>query len=245
MAKRYTREEIIARLKKTLAEGKPIVIGGAGNGFMAKLEEKGGIDIIGVYNSGRFRHMGAGSMCGLLPMGRNQDMVAGYVTEILSQVKGVPVIAGFCAQDPQTLWEYWFKQLADMGVSGFMSFPTVGGIDRNSTFRQQLEESGLGFDKEVEVLKLAHDLGYFTVGYCFTPEEAKMIAGIGVDILACHTGLTGGGMVGAAKTVMPLDASVEVTNKMIEAAKEVRPNHDFLPITHGGPMEDPKQQLTY
>ena len=240
MAKRYAREEIMVRLKKTLAKGKPIVIGGAGNGFMAKLEEKGGIDIIGVYNSGRFRHMGAGSMCGLLPMGRNQDMVAEYASEVLSQVRETPVIAGFCAQDPKTLWEYWFKQLADMGVSGFMSFPTVGGIDRNSTFRQQLEESGLGFYKEVEVLKLAHDLGYFTVGYCFTPEEAEMIAETGVDILACHTGLTGGGIVGATKTVMPIDASIKSTNEMIEAAKKTRPDFDFLPITHGGPMEDPK-----
>ncbi len=239
MAKRYSREEVVARLKKTLAEGKPIVIGGAGNGFIAKLEERGGIDVIGIYNSGRFRHFGAGSLAGLMPMGRNQDMVMEYAPEILAQVKEVPIIAGFCAQDPRTLWEHWFKELADMGVSGFMNFPTVGLIDADSKYRKNLEESGLGYDREARVVKLAHDLGYFTIGYCFTPKEARMIAEAGVDILAAHVGLTSGGLIGA-ETVMTLDESVRVTNELINAAKEVRPNLDFLPITHGGPMEDPE-----
>jgi predicted TIM-barrel enzyme len=233
------REEIMTRLKKTLAEGKPIIIGGAGDGFTAKLEEKGGVDIIGIYNSGRFRHFGAGSLCGLMPMGRNNDMVVEYAPEILAQVREVPVIAGFCAQDPRTLWESWFKQLADWGVSGFMSFPTVGLIDADSHYRKNLEESGLGFDKEAKVLKLAHDLGYFTIGYCFTPKEARMVAEAGVDIVACHVGLTAGGLIGA-ESVMTLDESVRVTPALIAAAKEVRPKFDFLPITHGGPMEDPK-----
>lgn len=239
MAKRYTPEELTARLKKTLAQGKPIIVGGAGDGFTAKLEEKGGVDIIGIYNSGRFRHFGAGSLCGLMPMGRNNDMVVEYAPEILSQVRETPVIAGFCAQDPRTLWEHWFKQLVDMGVSGFMSFPTVGLIDADSHYRKNLEESGLGFDKEAKVLKLAHDLGYFTIGYCFTPKEARMVAEANVDILACHVGLTSGGLIGA-ESVMTLDQSVKITNELIAAAKEVRPKFDFLPITHGGPMEDPK-----
>lgn len=239
MAKRYTIEELTARLKKTLAQGKPIIIGGAGDGFTAKLEEKGGVDIIGIYNSGRFRHFGGGSLCGLMAMGRNNDMVVEYAPEVLAQVREVPVIAGFCAQDPRTLWEQWFKQLADLGVSGFMSFPTVGLIDADSHYRKNLEESGLGFDKEAKVLKLAHDLGYFTIGYCFTPKEAKMVAEANVDILACHVGLTSGGLIGA-ESVMTLDESVRVTNVLIAAAKEARPKFDFLPITHGGPMEDPK-----
>ncbi len=239
MAKRYTPEELTARLKKTLAQGKPIIVGGAGDGFTAKLEEKGGVDIIGIYNSGRLRHFGAGSLCGLMPMGRNNDMVVEYAPEILSQVRETPVIAGFCAQDPRTLWEHWFKQLVDMGVSGFMSFPTVGLIDADSHYRQNLEESGLGFDKEAKVLKLAHDLGYFTIGYCFTPKEARMVAEANVDILACHVGLTSGGLIGA-ESVMTLDQSVKITNELIAAAKEVRPKFDFLPITHGGPMEDPE-----
>jgi predicted TIM-barrel enzyme len=238
MAIRYSPAEVTARLKGTLKEGQPVVIGGAGDGFTAKLEEKGGIDIIGIYNSGRFRHFGAGSLCGLMPMGRNNDMVVEYADEVLSQVKHTPVIAGFCAQDPRTLWESWFKYLADRGCSGFMNFPTVGLIDADSHYRANLEESGLGYDKEVAVLKLCHELGYFTIGYCFTPEEATKAAGANVDILACHVGLTAGGLIGAS-SVMSLDESVKVTNELIAAAKKVRPEMDFLAITHGGPMEDP------
>ncbi len=239
MAKRYTRDEVVARLKATLKQGKPIIIGGAGDGFTAKLEEKGGLDIIGIYNSGRFRHFGAGSLSGLMPVGRNQDMVMDYAAEVLSMVKETPIIAGFCAQDSRTLWEHWFNTLGAMGVSGFMNFPTVGLIDADSHYRRNLEESGLGFDKEAAVLKIAHDLGYFTIGYCFIPEEAKMVAQAGMDILACHVGLTAGGLIGA-ETVMTLEESVRVTNELIAAAKQVRPELDFLAITHGGPMEDPK-----
>src|SRR4030066_741695 len=128
MARRYTREQLNARLKETLRKGKPIIGGGAGDGFTAKLEEKGGVDIIGIYNSGRFRHFGAGSLSGLMPVGRNQDTVVDYAPEVLAIVKHTPVIAGFCSQDSRTLWEYWFNTLASMGVSGFMNFPTVGLI---------------------------------------------------------------------------------------------------------------------
>ncbi len=239
MTKRYTPAEVQARLRATLAAGKPIIIGGAGDGFTAKLEEKGGVDIIGVYNSGRFRHYGAGSLAGLMPMGRNQDMVAEYAPEVCAQVKEVPVVAGFCAQDPRTIWTKWFAELAELGVSGFMSFPTVGLIDADSHYRRNLEESGLGFGKEAEVLHLAHELGYFTIGYCFTPAEAELVAKADVDILACHAGLTSGGLIGAT-SVLSLDDSVKVTNELIAAAKAVRPELDFLPITHGGPMEDPR-----
>ena len=239
MAKKHSREEINNRLKETLKQGKPIIIGGAGGGFTAKLEEKGGIDIIGIYNSGRFRHFGAGSLSGLMPLGRNQDMVMDYACEVLSMVKHTPVIAGFCAQDSRTLWQYWFETLAAMGVSGFMNFPTVGLIDAGSKYRKNLEESGLGYAKEVEILKLAHEMGFFTIGYCFTPAEAKMVAEAKIDILACHVGLTSGGLIGA-ESVMTLDESVKVTNELIAAAREVRPAGDFFAITHGGPMEDPE-----
>ena len=238
MAKKYSRDNLNIRLRQTLKDGKPIIIGGAGDGFTAKLEEKGGIDIIGIYNSGRFRHFGAGSLSGLMPVGRNQDMVMDYAAEVLSMVSQTPVIAGFCAQDSRTLWEHWFKTLGSMGVSGFMNFPTVGLIDADSNYRKNLEESGLGYNKEMEVLKIAHDLGFFTIGYCFTPEEAKMVAEAGVDIVACHVGLTSGGLIGA-ETVMTLDESVNVTKQLITAAREVRSDGDFLAITHGGPMEDP------
>ncbi len=243
MAKKYSRKEVNDRLKETLKQGRPIVIGGAGDGFTAKLEEKGGIDIIGIYNSGRFRHFGAGSLSGLMPVGRNQDMVMDYAPEVLSMVKQTPVIAGFCAQDSRTLWEHWFGTLAAMGVSGFMNFPTVGLIDADSHYRHNLEESGLGYSKEVEVLKLAHEMGLFTIGYCFTPEEAAKVAGAGVDILACHVGLTSGGLIGA-ESVMSLDESVTVTSQLIAAARKVRPDGDFFAITHGGPMEDP-ESTTY
>ena len=239
MAKKYSRDEFNARLRQTLKRGKPIIIGGAGDGFTAKLEEKGGVDIIGIYNSGRFRHFGAGSLSGLMPVGRNQDMVMDYASEVLSMVKHTPIIAGFCAQDSRTLWEYWFNTLASMGVSGFMNFPTVGLIDAGSHYRKNLEESGLGYGKEIEVLNIAHDLGFFTIGYCFTPAEARMVAEAKVDIVACHVGLTSGGLIGA-ESVMTLDESVKVTKALIAAAREVRPAGDFLAITHGGPMEDPK-----
>ena len=239
MAKKYSRDEFNTRLRDTLKRGKPIIIGGAGDGFTAKLEEKGGVDIIGIYNSGRFRHFGAGSLSGLMPVGRNQDMVEDYAHEVLAMVKQTPVIAGFCAQDSRTLWEHWFNTLASMGVSGFMNFPTVGLIDAGSNYRKNLEESGLGYDKEIEVLKIAHDLGFFTIGYCFTPAEARMVAEAKVDIVACHVGLTSGGLIGA-ESVMTLDESVKVTKALIAAAREVRPAGDFLAITHGGPMEDPK-----
>jgi len=243
MAKKYSRAEFNARLRETLKQGKPIVIGGAGDGFTAKLEEKGGVDIIGIYNSGRFRHFGAGSLSGLLPIGRNQDMVMDYAPEVLSMVKHTPVIAGFCAQDSRTLWEYWFNTLASMGVSGFMNFPTVGLIDAGSHYRKNLEESGLGYSKEIEVLKIAHDLGFFTIGYCFTPAEARMVAEAKVDMVACHVGLTAGGLIGA-ESVMSLDESVKITKELIAAARKVRPKGDFLAITHGGPMEDP-ESTTY
>jgi predicted TIM-barrel enzyme len=227
------------RLRKTLAGGRPIIVGGAGDGFTAKLEEKGGIDIIGVYNSGKFRHYGGGSLLGLMPVGRNQDMVAEYAGEVCAQVRETPVIAGFCAQDPRTVWPKWFAEMAEFGITGFMSFPTVGLIDADSHYRRNLEESGLGFDKEAQVLRLAKDLGYFTIGYCFTPKEARMVAEAGVDIVACHAGLTSGGLIGA-ESVMTLDEAVRTTTALIDAAKEVRPELDFLPITHGGPMEDPQ-----
>ncbi|MEE9499182.1 MAG: phosphoenolpyruvate hydrolase family protein [Nitrospinaceae bacterium] len=239
MARKYTRDEVNARLRETLKHGKPIIIGGAGDGFTAKLEEKGGIDIIGIYNSGRFRHYGAGSLSGLMPVGRNQDMVMDYAAEVLSMVNQTPVIAGFCAQDSKTLWEYWFNTLTTMGVSGFMNFPTVGLIDAGSHYRNNLEESGLGYDKELEVLKLAHEMDLFTIGYCFTPQEAEMVAEAGVDVVACHVGLTSGGLIGA-ESVMSLDESVQVTNDLIRAVRRVRPEGDCFAITHGGPMEDPQ-----
>ena len=235
---RFTREEIVERLGKTVESGQAIIVAGAGDGFTAKLEERGGCDIIGVYNSGRFRHFGAGSLAGLMPVGRSQDMVQDYAPEVLSMVRNTPCIAGFCAQDSRTLWRHWFTQLSDLGISGFMNFPTVGLIDADSKYRKNLEESGLGYSKEIEILKLAHDMGFFTIGYCFTKAEARLVAGAGADVLAVHVGLTAGGLIGA-ETVTTVEESIEITNNLIAAARAVRPEGDFFGITHGGAMEDP------
>jgi predicted TIM-barrel enzyme len=239
MAKRFSRDELNAKLRQTIKEKKPIIIGGAGDGFTAKLEDKGGVDIVGIYNSGRFRHFGAGSLSGLMPVGRNNQMVFDYAGEVCSMVKEAAVISGFCAQDTRTIWDKWCSDMSSFGVSGFMNFPTVGLIDADSNYRKNLEESGLGYSKEIEVLKIIHELGYFTIGYCFTPEEARLVAGAGVDILACHVGLTAGGLIGA-ETIMDMEKTIKTTKELIDAAKEVRKEFDFIPITHGGIMEDPE-----
>lgn len=234
----FSKEMIVEKLRSNVANNEIIVVAGAGDGFTAKLEERGGCDIIAVYNSGRFRHYGAGSLSGLMPVGRSQDMVEEYAPEVLSMLSKTPCIAGFCAQDSRTLWKDWFTRLSDMGVSGFMNFPTVGLIDADSKYRKNLEESGLGYDKEIEILKVAHDMGFFTIGYCFNEEEARKVARAGVDVLAVHVGLTAGGLIGA-KTFTSVEESITVTNALIAAAREVRPAGDFFPITHGGAMEDP------
>ncbi|MES0342145.1 MAG: phosphoenolpyruvate hydrolase family protein, partial [Candidatus Humimicrobiaceae bacterium] len=175
MNKIFTREEVIEKLKKSIAIKKSILLASAGDGFTAKLLEKGGIDLIGVYNTGVYRHYGIGSLAGLLPIGRNNQMVIDYAPTIIQRLNDTPIVAGFCGQDPATLWEPMFRQIKEMGIIGIQNFPTVGLIDADSVFRQNLEESDLGFYKEVEMLKLAHDMGFFTVGYCFTPDEVKMV----------------------------------------------------------------------
>lgn len=234
--RKYTREDVIARLKKSIEAKKSILLASAGDGFTAKLLEKGGIDLIGIYNTGVYRHYGIGSLSGLMPIGRNNQMVLDIAPSIIQRVKETPLVAGFCAQDPLTLWELLFKQTKEMGIIGVQNFPTVGLIDADSLYRQNLEESDLGFYKEVEMLKLAHDMGMFTVGYCFTPEEVRMIAGAGVDIVAVHLGCTTGGLTGV-KTVASLEDAVRITNEFTMIARETRPKGDFMIITHGGPLD--------
>jgi predicted TIM-barrel enzyme len=169
-------------------------------------------------------------------------MVMSYSTEICSVVKETPLIAGFAAQDPVIIWSEWCETLSKRGVSGFMNFPTVGLIDADSNWRKVLETQGVGFKKEVEVLKLIKDLGYFTIGYCFTTEEAEMIAEAGVDIVACHVGQTTGGLTGATFH-MSMEEVIKTTNDLINAAKKVRPEGDFIPITHGGLMDTPETTI--
>lgn len=235
--KKFTRMEVIERLKKSIKDKKSILLASAGDGFTAKLLEKGGIDLIGIYNTGVYRHYGIGSLAGLLPIGRNNQMVLDYAPSVLQRLKETPVVAGFCAQDPATLWELLFKQIKEMGIIGIQNFPTVGLIDSDSHYRRNLEESDLGFDKEVEMLKLAHEMDFLTVGYCFTPEEVRAIAGAGVDIVAVHCGCTTGGLTGV-KSVMSVGDAIKTTNEFIKIAREIRPAGDFMVITHGGPMDN-------
>jgi predicted TIM-barrel enzyme len=237
MARSYIRKEVIARLKKSLNQKRPIILASAGDGFTAKLLEQGGIDLIGLYNTGIYRHYGIASLAGLLPIGRNNQMVLDYAPSVIRRVKETPLVAGFCAQDPATLWELLFEQVKKIGISGIQNFPTVGLIDADSHYRLNLEESDLGFDLEVKMLKLAHEMDLFTIGYCFTPEEVKKMAKAGVDIVAIHVGATAGGLTGV-KTVKTVEESIKITNDFIKIARKARPVGDFMVITHGGPMSD-------
>jgi len=237
MTRHYPRKEAIDRLKKSFAQKKPIILASAGDGFTAKLLDKGGIDLIGLYNTGVYRHYGIASLSGLLPIGRNNQMVLDYSPTVVPRVENAMLVAGFCAQDPATLWEMLFEQIKKMGITGIQNFPTVGLCDADSHFRQNLEESDLGFNREVEMLKLAHEMDFLTVGYCFTPEEVEKIAKAGVDIIAVHVGATSGGLTGV-KSVVTIEQSIKTTNDFIAIARKARPKGDFMVITHGGPMAD-------
>jgi len=234
-----SRKEILNRLWDEINKGRPIIIASAGDGFVASMMDKAGIDIIGVYNSGYGRHLGIGSLSGLLPIFDTNRLVVEMGFEILPRVKNAIVIAGLCAQDPKTLWKPYLKNLIEMGFSGIMNFPTVGLIDKNSLFRINLEESGFGYDKEVEMIKLAHEMDIFTIAYCFTPDEVEKMAEAGADVIAVHVGLTTGGLIGA-KTTISIEEAIKRTNELLSIAYKVRPKGDFIPITHGGPIGDPE-----
>lgn len=239
MAKFVPREKALERLWNEIRAGKIIIIASAGDGFFAKIFDMAGIDIIGVYNSGFGRHMGIGSLSGLLPIFDTNRLIIRMGREIIPRVKNSLVLAGVCAQDPRTIWPEYLEKLKKMGFSGIQNFPTVALIDKDSLFRRNLEESGLGYNKEVEVLKLAREMDMFTLGYAFTEDEVEALAKAGVDIIAVHVGLTTGGLVGA-KTTITIEEAIERTNKLLDVAYRVRPEGDFIPITHGGPMEDPE-----
>lgn len=234
-----SRKEILEHLWAEINKGRPIIISSAGNGFFASMMDQAGIDIIGVYNSGYGRQIGIGSLSGLLPIFDTNRLVIEMGLEILPRVKNAFVIAGVCAQDPKTLWRPYLRNLIEMGFSGIMNFPTVGLIDKNSLFRINLEESGFGYDKEVELIKLAHEMDIFTISYCFTPDEVEKMAKAGSDVIAVHVGLTTGGLIGA-KTTVSIEEAIKRTNELLSVAYKVRPKGDFIPITHGGPMGDPE-----
>ncbi|MDO4484493.1 MAG: phosphoenolpyruvate hydrolase family protein [Clostridia bacterium] len=237
-----TKESILSALHQRIAEGKPIIVTAAGAGLIARLEEKSGADMIVVYNSGRYRMNGIASIAGNLPIGdANQIVYEMGRDQILPMVKHTPVIAGIYGVDPTRDMRKFLLSLKELGYSAVINFPTIGKI--SGPIRQELEQVGLGFAKEVSSLKLASELGFVTLAYCYNPEEAEILAENGIDIIVSHVGLTAGGDVGV-KTVSPLQQAIEKTEAILSAAKRVKP--DIIPLCHGGPIvtpEDVKQVL--
>ena len=228
------RDEILARLRAQIAAGKPIIGGGAGIGLSAKCAELGGIDLIIIYNSGRFRMAGRGSLSGMMPYGDANQIVMDMAREVLPIVEHTPVLAGICGTDPFRIMKRFLLDVRDAGFSGVQNFPTVGLID--GQFRQNLEETGMGFDKEVEMIATASDLGLLTCPYVFTEREAEAMAAAGADVLIPHMGLTTKGSIGA-KTAMTLAEAVTRVQSLCNAAKRVNP--DILVLCHGGPISEP------
>jgi predicted TIM-barrel enzyme len=229
------RAEILKRLHVQVEAHIPIVGCGAGTGISAKFAEAGGADVIIIYNSGRYRMAGRGSLAGLLPYGDANGIVVEMAAEVLPVVKNVPVQAGVCGTDPFRLMPVFLKQLKEMGFSGVQNFPTVGLFD--GKFRANLEGTGMGYEKEVEMISLAHDMALFTTPYVFTPDEAKAMTRAGADLLVCHVGLTTAGSIGAADA-FTLDQAIERVMGMAEAAWSV--NKDLMAICHGGPFDEPE-----
>ena len=229
------RKEILARLHAQQAAGRPIVGCGAGTGISAKLAEAGGADLIIIYNSGRFRMAGRGSLSGMMPYGDANAIVVEMAAEVLPIVQDTPVLAGVCGTDPFRLKHVFLKQLKQMGFSGVQNFPTVGLID--GTFRDNLEGTGMGFDKEVEAIAIANQLDLFTAPYVFTPEEATAMAEAGADLLVAHVGLTTAGSIGAA-VAFTLEEAVDKVQEMAAAGRAVNPEQ--MVICHGGPFDEPE-----
>jgi predicted TIM-barrel enzyme len=232
----FTRQEILNRLQAQVASGRAIVGAGAGTGISAKFAEAGGADIIIIYNSGRYRMAGRGSLAGLLPYGDANQIVVEMASEVLPVVKNTPVLAGVCGTDPFRLMPVFLKQLREIGFSGVQNFPTVGLIDGN--FRANLEATGMGYDKEIEMIRLAHEMDLFTSPYVFDADQAREMARVGADVLVAHVGLTTSGSIGAG-VAMTLDEAIDKVLEIAEAGKQVR--KDILVICHGGPFDEPDQ----
>lgn len=233
--KQYTREQVLERLNAKLASGRIIVAAGAGTGISAKFEEEGGADFIMVFNSGRYRMHGLGSLSGWMAYG-NANTISLEMGErqILPIVKEVPVVCSINGTDPTLVMEVFLKRVKAAGFSGINNFPTIGMIDGN--FRMALEGTGMGYDKEVAVTGLAHEMGFFTTAYAFTADEASRMAQAGCDCLLAHVGLTVGGSIGAQQT-MGMDEAADKTREMADAAKAV--NSDIKVLCHGGPISSP------
>jgi predicted TIM-barrel enzyme len=231
----FTREQCLQRLRGQVTAGKPIVGGGAGTGITARCAEAGGIDLIIIYNSGRYRMAGRGSLAGMMPYGDANGIVMDMAREVLPVVHGTPVLAGVCGTDPFRIMKLFLREVQAAGFSGVQNFPTVGLIDGN--FRHGLEETGMGFDKEVEMIRQAREIGLLTCPYVFTESEARVMTRAGADVLIPHMGLTTKGHIGA-RTAVTLEESVQRVQAMCDAAKAVNP--DVLVLCHGGPIAEPE-----
>jgi predicted TIM-barrel enzyme len=229
-----SRTEILRKLRDKVARGEAILGGGAGTGISAKCEEAGGIDLIVIYNSGRFRMAGRGSLAGMMPYGNANQIVRDMAGEILTVVQYTPVLAGVCGTDPFMLRDPFLRELRDMGFAGIQNFPTVGLID--GVLRQNLEETGMSYGLEAECIAAAHGLDLLTTPYAFNPTEAKLMAEADADIVVAHMGLTTSGTIGA-RTAKTLPDCVPLVQAIADACKSVR--GDCLVLCHGGPIANP------
>lgn len=229
-----TRSQILDRFRAQVGAGKPIIGGGAGTGITAKSAEAGGIDLLVIYNSGRFRMAGRGSLSGLLAYGDANAIVMEMANEVLPVVKKTPVLAGVNGTDPFRVMPHFLKQVKEIGFAGIQNFPTVGLID--GVFRANLEETGMGYGPEVDMIRLAHEMDLLTSPYVFEVDQAKDMARAGADILVPHMGLTTSGTIGA-QTAMTLEDAAKKVQELADAAKSV--NSDILCLCHGGPIANP------
>jgi predicted TIM-barrel enzyme len=233
--KRFVRAELVEKFQAMARAGEPIIGAGAGTGLSAKCEESGGVDLIVIYNSGRYRMAGRGSLAGLLAYGNANDVVVEMAREVLPVVDHTPVLAGVNGTDPFMLTDRFLRELADLGFAGIQNFPTVGLID--GTFRANLEETGMGYGLEVDLIEAAHSADLLTTPYVFSAADAQAMTRAGADIVVCHMGLTAGGSIGA-KTMKSLDDCVGLIDEWAEAALDVR--EDVLILCHGGPIAMPE-----
>lgn len=230
-----TRQEILDRLRAKLATGQAIVGAGAGTGISAKFVERGGADLIVIYNSGRFRMAGRGSLAGLMPYGDANAIVLEMAAEVLPVVESTPVLAGVCGTDPFRQMDRFLRVIEETGFAGVQNFPTVCLYD--GTFRQNLEETGMGYGLEVEMVRLARDMDLLTTPYATTTDEARRMAAAGADIVVAHMGLTTSGTIGA-ETAMTLEQAAERTQAIHDAA--VAENPEVIVLCHGGPIAEPE-----
>ena len=236
MAIKYSRAEVAARIAGTIASGKAIIAAGAGNGLSAKCAELGGVDLIIIYNSGRFRMDGMPSIAGNMPYGNANDIVLEMgERHVLPAVRTTPVLAGVCGTDPTRDMHRFLREVAEMGFSGVINYPTVARFE--GTFRRDLESVGLGFARETEMIADARALDLYTTAYVRTPDESRQMADAGVDVVIPHVGLTTGGTIGA-KEALSLEEAAVATQAMVAAARAVNPK--VIALAHGGPIAEPK-----